>query len=253
MVGTKIAGSFIALSVCIAQAGASIVFQDNFNRTGLLNGSTASTSAGSNWTTTSNGFTTDGSKVVGSFGLGDFKSSAFVPLPVVFTSGFVYTLSATVFRGASTDDTAIMIFGFFDALPSWDGNNAVDEGHAIAIAPRNNRNSLNPMLNGFTSPTDITVADGTNGTTLGVQIYETAPNAWSARAIELSPTAQILTGSGSPVAVSLSNIHTIGMISGALLPPNIDNFTLDVAPVPEPATLAALGLGAVALIRRRRS
>jgi hypothetical protein len=91
MVTYKITGLLVGLSIGISQASAVVVFQDNFNRTGLLNGSTASTSAGSNWTTTSNGFTTDGSKVAGSFGFGDFKSSAYVPMPVAFTSGFVYT------------------------------------------------------------------------------------------------------------------------------------------------------------------
>lgn len=247
----RFVGSLFAGSLGLAHASAAIVFQDNFNRSGLLNGSTASTSAGSSWITTSNGFTTDGSKVSASFGLSDFLSSAYVPLPIAITSGNVYTLYATTFRGLSTDDTAIMIFGFFDALPSWNGGTAVDEGHAIAIAPRNNRPSLNAMLNGFTNPTDASVPDGTNGTTLGVRLYETSPGAWNAVAVEIAPTSQLILGQASPTPVSIANIQSIGMISGSLLPPYIDNFTLDVSPVPEPCTLAALGLGALAVMRRK--
>ena len=87
-----------------------------------------------------------------------------------------------------------MIFGFFDATPSWNGGVPVDEGHAIAIAPRNNRPSVNTMLHGSVNAADIGVADGTNGTTFGVRLYETAPNTWSAVAVELSPTNQVILG-----------------------------------------------------------
>lgn len=251
MIHSKISLAIVGLSICAAQAGAAIVFQDNFNRVGALHGSTPSTSAGSNWTASS-GFVTDGSKVAGSFDFSNFLSSAYVPLPVSITSGNVYTLSATMYRGLSTDDTAIMIFGFFDATPSWNGSAVVDEGHAIAMAPRNNRDSVNTMLNGFVNPNDYHVADGTNGTTFGIRLYETAPNTWSAVALELSPTSQLILGAGSPSPVSLANIHSIGLISGALLPPYIDNFTLDVSSVPEPCTLASVACGMLALGRKRR-
>lgn len=78
---------------------------------------------------------------------------------------------------------------------------------------------------------DIPVADGTDGVTFGVRLYETSPNAWSAVAVELAPTNQLLLQSSvSPVPISIANIHSIGMISSSLLPPYIDNFTLDVTP-----------------------
>jgi hypothetical protein len=78
-----------------------------------------------------------GPKVSGSFGLFDFTVPAYVPMPVAITSGNIYTLSATMHRGLSTDNTAIMIFGFFDATPDYAnyGSGLVDGGHAIAIAP----------------------------------------------------------------------------------------------------------------------
>ncbi|MGE4138218.1 MAG: PEP-CTERM sorting domain-containing protein [Pirellulales bacterium] len=99
---------------------------------------------------------------------------------------------------------------------------------------------------------DIPVADGTDGVTFGVRLYETAPNAWSAVAVELAPTNQlILQSAASPVPISIANIHTIGMISGALLPPYIDNFALDVTPVPEPNSLALLGFGALGMLCHR--
>src|SRR5262245_58901410 len=193
-------------AICATTVQAAIVFQDNFNRVGALNGSTPSTSAGSNWAAHS-GFSTDGTKVSAAFGLFDFKGAAYVPLPVAISSGNIYTLSATMLRGLSTDDTAIMIFGFFDATPSWDGGVPVDEGHAIAIAPRNNRPAVNTMLHGSVNAADINVAAGTNGTTFGVRLYETAPNTWSAVAVELSPTNQLILGQLSPTPISLANIQ----------------------------------------------
>jgi hypothetical protein len=243
-------GVVALLFICATSARAAIVFQDNFNRTGPLNGSTPSFTPGGNWTAQS-GFATDGSKVNAGPA---FLQSAYVPLPVAITSGNIYTLYATMFRGLSTDDTAIMIFGFFDAAPSWNGGVAVDEGHSIAIAPRNNRLSVQPMLNGSVSATDLAVPDGTNGNTFGVRLYETAPNTWSAVAVELSPTNQQLVGQNSPVPITLTNTFTIGMISGSTLPPYIDNLTLDVSPVPEPSTfvLGISGLAGLGLVTLRK-
>ena len=213
-------------SLFATTARAAIVLYDNFDRAGPLHGSTPTTTPGGAWTAHS-GFATDGNKVNASFSIFGFTEAAYLPLPVPITSGNVYTLSATMYRGLSTDNTAIMIFGFFDATPSWNASAAVDEGHAIAIAPRNNQPAVNRMLNGFVG-TDAFVADGTNGVTFGVRLYETAPNTWVAVALELAPTHVVL--SSPPTPITLANIATIGMISGSLLPPYIDNFTLDVAP-----------------------
>jgi hypothetical protein len=235
-----------ALSVCMTPIHAAVVLQDNFNRTGALNGSTPSITPGGTWTAGA-GFATDGSKVNAGPA---FLQAASLPLPVPITSGNVYTLSATMFRGLSTDDTAIMIFGFFDPAPSWNGSATVDEGHAIAIAPRNNRPAVQPMLNGSVSASDIPVADGTNGVTYGVRLHETSPNSWVADAVELSPTNQVISFASTPI--TLANISAIGMISGSTLPPYIDNFTLDVSPAPEPATLFLPGFAGLALIGRRR-
>ncbi len=131
----------------------------------------------------------------------------------------------------------------------------MDEGNAIAVGPRNDRPAVNNVLNGFVG-SDIFVPDGTNGSTFGVRLYETSPNAWVAEAIELSPTSQVI--SSPPTPISIANIHTIGMISGSLLPPYIDNFTLDVTPVPEPSTFvlcvtALAGLGLVTLRKKLSS
>ena len=246
-------GVVALLSICATTVQAAIVFQDNFNRSGLLHGSTPSFTPGGNWTANP-GFATDGTKVNAAFGFGNFTSAAYVPLPVAITSGNIYTLSATMFRRLSGQDTAIMIFGFFDAAPSWDGGVPVDEGHAIAIAPRNNRPSINTMLHGFVNAAESGVADGTNGTTFGVRLYETAPNTWSAVAVELSPTNQVILSQFSPTPISLTNIFSIGMISGSLLPPYIDNLTLDVSPVPEPSTfvLGIAGLAGLGLVTLRK-
>jgi hypothetical protein len=56
-----VCGALALLSISTTTARATIVFQDNFNRSGPLNGSTPSLSAGSNWTAHP-GFSTDGTK-----------------------------------------------------------------------------------------------------------------------------------------------------------------------------------------------
>jgi hypothetical protein len=249
-------GVVALLSIGATSAQAVIVFQDNFNRVGPLNGSTPSLTAGSNWTANP-GFATDGTKVNAAFGFDNFTTAAYVPLPVAITSGNVYTLSATMHRGLSTDNTANMKFGFFDATPSWNAGVAIDEGHAIAISLRNNLGSVNTNLHGFVNASDTGVADGTDGTTFGVRLYETAPNTWWAVALELAPTYQLLLGQFSPTPISLTNTFTIGMISSSLLPPYIDDFTLDVTPVPEPSTFSLLACSLLAgcglALKRRRN
>ena len=55
------------------------------------------------------------------------------------------------------------------------------------------------------------------------------------------------TGTGLPTSVTFSDAGSLGFLGSDLF---VDN--VQVAPVPEPATLAALGLGAAALLRRRR-
>ncbi len=108
-------GALALLSNSTASVQAAVVLQVNFDRVGALNGSTPSFTAGNNWTATP-GFSTDGSKVSAAFGLfDDFTSAAYVPMPVAITSGNIYTLSATMYRGLSTDSAAVMMFGFFDA------------------------------------------------------------------------------------------------------------------------------------------
>lgn len=56
-------------------------------------------------------------------------------------------------------------------------------------------------------------------------------------------TNQLILSSVSPVPISLANIHSIGMISGSLLPPT-STIPLDVTQVPEPNSLALLGFRA---------
>ncbi|QDV89854.1 hypothetical protein RAS2_09290 [Phycisphaerae bacterium RAS2] len=226
MTKKSMCGVVVLVSIIATSAHAAIILHDNFNRSGPLHGTTPTITPGGAWTAHS-GFATDGTRVNAAFSLFGFTEAAYLPLPVPITSGNVYTLSATTYRGLSTDNTAIMIFGFFDATPSWNASAAVDEGHAIAIAPRNNQHGVNNILTGFIG-TDIFVADGTNGVTFGVRLYETTPNNWVAVAVELAPTNQVI--SSPPTPISLANIHSIGMISGSLLPPFIDNFTLDVSP-----------------------
>ena len=58
----RMCGALALLSICATTVQAAIVFQDNFNRSGPLQGSTPSTTPGGTWTAQS-GFATDGTKV----------------------------------------------------------------------------------------------------------------------------------------------------------------------------------------------
>ncbi len=230
------------------RSSATTVLYDNFNRSGALNGTAPTINNGQTWTATG-AFSTDGTRVVGA---GAFLQAAYLPLPTAIQSGFVYTLSATVyFNPATNDNTGFMLIGFFDSTPSWDGSTTYDGGRTIGMGPRSGVNSVADARDGHTHPSDIASPDGTNGVTFGLRLAESAPNVWMADVLELAPNSRVLTAIApyTSTPVSVSQIATIGLLSASTNSPFIDNFTLDVSPaVPEPGTVALVLGGAMVVI-----
>lgn len=243
---------FFLLTVGAAQLSATTVLYDNFDRSGALNGTAPTINTGQTWTATS-AFSTDGTRVVGA---GAFLQAAYLPLPVSIQSGFIYTLSATVyFNPATNDNTGFMLIGFFDSTPSWDGSSTYDGGRTIGMGPRSGLNAVADARDGHTHPSDIGSPDGTNGVTFGLRLSESAPDVWMADVLELAPNSRVLTAIApfTSTPVSISQIATIGLLSASTNSPFIDNFTLDVSPaVPEPSTLGLILSGAMVVASSKR-
>lgn len=249
-----------------AQLHAAIIFQDDFNRSGSLNGSTPSFGSAAQWTATAS-FTTNGAQLDTN---NTFLQAAYLPLPVPIESGYIYTLYATTYHNPGpvntpADPSGFVMFGFFDSAPAYAAGFSVDNGNAIAIGPRDGQSTVEPLLNGHING-DVVAPSGTNGVTFGVQLRETAPNSWVANVVDLTsglPGTFLLTPGGNSVEtpVSLGSISTIGFISAASYPPYIDNLTLDRTPVagaavPEPLSIltwaGVIASSAVFGVRRRQ-
>jgi hypothetical protein len=80
-----------------------------------------------------------------------------------------------------------------------------------------------------------------------------SPNAASFTSHSVALGSAPYLGLVSPVTIRISGFGgpPVGSLQGAWLLDNI-TLTVDVVPVPEPATIALVGLGVVGLIRRRR-
>ena len=153
-----------------------------------------------------------------------------------FSFGFINVNLSNAYQSASVPGAGsifVTFTGTVDILQaSYDASNAVLE------APSNGSNVLNVVLD----PAFVTYINGSNA---GVDYTGTLFTA------EVASTTQL--GNYWLGAGGLSGLAELTvMATGASLDAS-DNELFGVTVVPEPATLAALGIGAAALIRRRRN
>ena len=242
------AGLASLLSPASARAG--LIYSDTFNGssanglTGTTPGTTSGTfggTAGATWSAKDEVFKADGSVVTG-FGGGS------AALPFTPQTGQKYTLSATV-------DTTVgganwIGLGFEEhSFPPGAFDLPDNNGYAWMILRETRGGNqgaylLGPTITGPSGSFDT----GSGPLNLAVVLDTSAAN-WTAQ--------YFVDGSAVSAAVAYAVNPTIGFAGFSTINSGggtVDNFSLDVAPVPEPGTLAVglLCLGA-GMARRRRS
>ena len=163
----------------------------------------------------------------------DSRADNFVGTNVLSQTLFTGTLYCLVYKEVSNDLT------FYYKI----ANNSTSANALSKLAVSG--------FNGFTTDVDATMATGTN---LPVAVDRLNPNslAWTFATLPvIGGNGPLLPGTSSHYLQVKTNatayaVNSASVIDGAVA--NISTF----APVPEPGTMAALGLGAAALIRRRK-
>ena len=242
-----VAGSSL---MSVGNASASVIYQDSFNRTGLLNASPTDT-AGATWTAASSISTTTTSG--GYASLTSTTSMAYLPFTPV--GGNVYTLTASLNPTPGTT-TNWLAFGFVTAgnATTLAPNIGTSTGTVVGLIERDTRqtqvfNGDGAYANGPTSP------NGTGYTTWSITLNTTHPD-WTTSFSEVGVSGegnfQTFTYSGAGGTAPNPAITDIGF-GNDQMSGTVQDFALANS-VPEPATwglVAAGGLGMLLLKRRR--
>lgn len=245
----------------LASTNAAIVFSDDFSGGAVpLNGTTPdTTTAGATWTT--------GTAFLASGTVSTTPTSG-AWLPFVPAAGNIYTVSGIINTTAGGQNWITLGFSAAaSALP----NNRFADGPVVALGTfllRQNRGS-------GTGSTDAQFFVGE--TTAGVTSIASPPTGAVDVKITLDasdPSASLwtmgLSLNGSPVTLATNSNPVDGGDAGTIVSNfgdikfvgftvtngaggTIDDFRVDVTPVPEPSTALLFGLGALGLLRRRRS
>jgi hypothetical protein len=236
--------SVLTLGVTLAYtpvASAAVIYQDNFNRTGDLNGSASPTIAEQGVTWISSNWTTDGTSATlasgGWLGLLDFTP----------TVGSTYTLTATLNPTFSAvgNNTEWFVLGFTDrsATDNWfNGNTTASAGYRI--------NGETFAFNGPATGGSLgSFGTYTAGTPQTISVILDAKNASSAlwtTEVKVNGATMI-----SPTALGFTpTINYVGIGSGGA-GGFIDDFSLTVVPEPSTYALVLGGIATLLLIRRR--
>lgn len=237
----KLAGAAILASLAVAETPAATIYQDNFNRIGDLNGSTPTvTTDGNVWHSTN--WSTNGSEATTS-AAGYLANIPFTPV-----QGKVYTMTLSMNPNGGGADSDWFAFGLTNryATDNW----FVDDQSSVSIFPRWKNNQYPDFYTNGPGSTGITsLGSFTENVAHDYSIILDTTNATAA-----NWTAEYKVDGVTIIAATAlgytPTINYIGFGSGGATG-TVDNFSLTV--VPEPASLALLGLGAVALLRRRRA
>ncbi len=245
----------------LASTQAAILFSDDFSGGAVpLNGTTPdTTTAGATWTS-GTAFLADGSVST--------TPTSGAWLPFVPTAGNIYTVSSIINTTAGGQNWISLGFSAAaTALP----NNRFADGPVVALGTfllRQNRGS-------GTGATDSQFFVGE--TTLGVTSIAAPPSGAVTALITLdasNPSPALwtlgLSLNGSPITLAsnsnpadgsdpgtdVSNFGAIKFVGFTVTNTaggTIDDFRVEVTPVPEPTSALLVGLGAMALLRRRRA
>lgn len=245
--------AMVIVAIATVTVNAGVLFSEDFSGgTGDIDGTTPDvTTGGATWVAGSV-FNADGSVEQGAGSM----TLAFTPL-----NGQVYTLDASVSGvSAPVNDFDWLALGFADGQSSASTTSSrfVNGSTPLGVAwmlfrgyidsPHPNKThtdgSNNPVT--WTSLTDLTdsvdmriVLDTTAGT-----------GTWAATWYAKAPVDSSYSEVGATMVLTNQTISSVGMaLSGLGVTGTVESFSLTV--VPEPATLALLGLGGLVLRRRR--
>ncbi len=222
-------------------ASAAVVYQDNFNRAGQLNGSTPipTDTGSSTWTAGTSVSTTSASGGYASMS----STSTMAYLPFTPVSGNVYTLSASLDPVVGTT-TNWLALGFFPSSGSNVGS-APNAGPSVMILERDNRGSQ--VFNGDGAAVTGPTSPNSPGYTTWSIVLDTTQPDWTVSFSEVGVVGetnfQTFTYGGS---TPNPTINTVGFGNNALAG-TVQQFTLTDS-VPEPATLGLVGVGGLALL-----
>jgi hypothetical protein len=232
------AGCMIAaLAVMAESSGAALIYSENFSglSSTLLNGQAPQTRPGTETWTASASIKADGTAVFQAFD----EASSFLPFAPI--GGQVYTLTATLAQP-----------GPRNADGQW-GGIGFTAGNTVSTAIWRDPNLASPwMLYRNNDPVVTFTGTGTTGSEsegnfTGTQtltiVLDTTADLWTAAWKVGGTSVRTHTFATNPTI----NYVAFGRASAGV---DFDSFTLDV--IPEPGSVAMLGIGGLAMLMRRR-
>jgi len=222
-------------------ASAAVIYQDDFNRIGVLNGSEPTiTTEGNLWN--SFNWTTDGSAATVS------AAGWMAILPFTPATGNVYTLSASMNPTTPADSSDWFVLGFTsrNATDNWFTST---QSSASVAARVSNAEFQDFYFNGPGANRFGTLGSYAAGAHLySITLDTTALNSADWTVSYSVDGTQVI----APTALGYNQvIEYVGFASGPAIGGTIDNFSLTVVPEPSTYALVLGGIATLLLIRRR--